>query len=136
MIEYKSISNPNKEETLKLYTSVGWTNYTKNIDILLKGIQYSLCTIGAFEGERLIGLVRVVGDGHTIIYIQDLLVHPVYQQNGVGQELIKIILTRYDSVRQKVLLTDTNKRLDKFYQKTGFSPSLNLNLTCYVRLDS
>jgi len=95
-----------------------------------------LYILGAFQEDRLIGLIRVIGDGYTIIYIQDLLVHPNYQGIGIGQELMRKILKRYETVRQKVLLANTNKTLDFFYQKTGFSPSSDLNLTCYVRLNS
>lgn len=62
----------------KLYEKVGWTNYTENIDKLKNGIRNSLLTLGAFDGEKLLGIIRIVGDKYTIIYIQDILVDPSY----------------------------------------------------------
>ncbi|MEM8524643.1 MAG: GNAT family N-acetyltransferase [Bacteroidota bacterium] len=134
--EYKGIIKVNTQSILDLYQSVNWTNYTKNSIALLKGIENSLCTIGAFREEQLIGLIRIVGDGYTIIYIQDILVHPNHQRNGVGQELMKRALNKYSMVRQKVLLADTSDELNHFYQKMGFTPTVNLDLICHVRLDS
>lgn len=72
-MEYKEISNERSDEILALYSSVNWTNYTKNPDNLLKGIQNSLYVLGAFNENQLIGLIRIVGDRYTIIYIQDLI---------------------------------------------------------------
>lgn len=136
MIEYKTISKANKKDIIDLYESVNWTNYTQNPNSLLQGIQNSLCLIGAFKGNRIIGLIRIIGDGCTIIYVQDLLVHPEYQYQGIGQELMRKILNEYVHVRQKVLLTDTSEMLDSFYRKTGFISASSLGLTCYVKLSS
>ena len=38
------------------------------------GIRYLSGVIPAADGGRLVGLARVVSDGHTIAYLQDILV--------------------------------------------------------------
>ena len=38
--------------------------------------------MAAYDEDRLVGLIRVVGDGLTIVFIQDLLVYPQYQRQG------------------------------------------------------
>jgi len=134
MITYKAISNSQKDTILTLYQSVKWTNYTDQPESLLLGIKNSLLVLGAFHNDTLIGLVRVVGDANTIIYIQDILIMPEYQGKGIGQELMKKILHKYAPVRQKVLLADSSEILDAFYTKIGFLPSLTQGLTCYVKL--
>ena len=48
----------------------------------------------------------MVGDGYTILYIQDLLVHPDFARQGIGSRLLLRILGKYESVYQKILLTD------------------------------
>ncbi len=63
------------DEILDLYDSVGWTAYTSDPATLEAGLQHSLLTLGAYEGTDLVGLIRVVGDGQTIVYIQDILVN-------------------------------------------------------------
>jgi hypothetical protein len=39
---------------------------------------------GAAYGDRVVGLARVVSDGETICYLQDVLVHPSVQRMGLG----------------------------------------------------
>lgn len=62
-----------EEEILALYRSVGWTAYTDCPDTLRNGFDHSLLTLAARENDQLIGLIRTVGDGHTIVFIQDLM---------------------------------------------------------------
>ena len=72
-----------------------------------------------WDDDKLVGLARVVGDGCTIIYIQDVLVLESYQGQGIGSELIKLILEKYKKVRQVVLMTDETEKTVKFYKKSG-----------------
>lgn len=59
-----------------LYESAGWFDYTEDLEKLEDAFKNSLKIISAWHEEKLIGLIRVVGDGLTIIYIQDLsLIH-------------------------------------------------------------
>lgn len=58
----------------KLYNDAGWTAYTDDLKVLESALSHSLDVITAWEEEELIGLIRTVGDGHTILYIQDILV--------------------------------------------------------------
>ena len=39
-------------------------------------------------------MVRVVGDGASVILIQDLLVHPEYQRKGIGDQLMRAVLEK------------------------------------------
>jgi ribosomal protein S18 acetylase RimI-like enzyme len=71
-----------------LYNSVGWSSYTAQPAILNQAIINSLDVITAWQNQRLIGLIRTVGDGQTILYIQDLLVAPGFQQQGIGTKLM------------------------------------------------
>lgn len=76
--------------------------------------------ISAWNEGELIGLIRVVGDGLTIIYIQDLLVLNAYQNQGIAKKLIQLVLNKYKNVRQKVLLTEESPEVRYFYEKNGF----------------
>ena len=53
------------DEVFHLYNSVGWSAYTKDRETLEKGFEQSLCKLGAYEDDELVGLVRLVGDGQT-----------------------------------------------------------------------
>ena len=107
-------------EILGLYESVGWTNYTDNPEMLRNAYINSLKIYGAYVDDKLIGIIRVVGDGYSVIFIQDLLVHPEFQRKGVGTLLLKRVLCEYDSVYQKHLMTEDTEKTILFYKSLGF----------------
>ena len=72
-----------EQEILNLYESVGWINYVNNADMIGNAYANSLKILGAYAGEKLLGIIRVVGDGYSIIFIQDILVLPEYQHQGL-----------------------------------------------------
>ena len=113
--------NINLKQLINLYQSVGWTSYTEKPELLQQAVHNSLYVLGAFDHDQLIGLIRVVGDGLTIIYIQDLLVLPAYQNQGIGSTLINKVRKEFRHVRQKVLLTMEEPETRAFYEKNGFS---------------
>ncbi|EJT5931091.1 GNAT family N-acetyltransferase [Clostridium perfringens] len=123
----------NVEDILYLYNDVGWSSYTKNIDSLIKSIKNSLKVISVWDNDLLVGLIRVVGDGHSIIYIQDILILQKYQNSGIGKRLIEIILDKYKNVRQKVLLTDKEEKNILFYKKVGFSMAEEFGCVSFVK---
>ena len=108
IMEIKEYRNYKAEEIHQLYTEVGWTAYTENMSVLEQGYKNSLLVLAAYENDELLGIIRVVGDGFTIIFVQDILVFPREQRKGVGTALMKAVLDRYPDVRQIELATDNN----------------------------
>ena len=119
-MELKEYTKFNADEILSLYAQVGWTAYTKNMSALERGYKNSLFVLAAYENDELLGLVRVVGDGATVIFIQDILVFPEMQRKGIGTALLKAVLDRYSDVRQIQLTTDNTPKTVAFYQSLGF----------------
>ncbi|WP_032121194.1 GNAT family N-acetyltransferase [Clostridium amazonitimonense] len=119
-ITYKCIKKFNNEDINMLYEDAGWTSYTTDLPKLMKAIEASLMVVSAWDDDKLIGLIRVVGDGLTIIYIQDILVLNSYKRKGVGTKLFKYVLNKYSDVRQKVLLTEDGEETRGFYEANGF----------------
>ena len=116
----REYTNYNEAEILRLYASVGWTAYTDDPTALRNGFQNSLLSLAAYDGETLLGLIRVVGDGYTIIFVQDLLVHPAHQRRGIGSALLRDVLDRYAGVRQIELAADDTPETGAFYRALGF----------------
>ena len=72
------------------------------------------------------------------MYIQDILVSPLHQGNGIGKALVKEILLRYKHVRQKVLLTDDRPERLRFYTSLGFANTRELiqtPLNAFVKIE-
>lgn len=119
-MEIREYRTYNETEILRLYESVGWTAYTDRPDVLRKGFENSMLTLAAYEGEQLMGIIRTVGDGQTIVFMQDILVFPEYQRKGVGTALLQAILDKYSHVRQIELATDNTEKTVAFYKSMGF----------------
>lgn len=112
---------PSIGELVKLYEAVGWNSYTEHPERLMAGVKGSLRVVTAHSREgQLVGLARVVGDGQTIAYLQDILVHPDWQRSGIGAWLIREAFLPYEHVRQQVLLTDNDPAQRAFYESLGF----------------
>ena len=127
----KEYTNYNESEVLNLYKSVGWTNYTNNSQMLEDAYANSLRILGAYEKEKLIGIIRVVGDGYSVVFIQDLLVYPEYQRRGVGTALLKQILQDYKHVYQKHLLTENTEKTIQFYKSLGFTMDTDMECRAF-----
>lgn len=123
----------NGEEIKNLYSAVGWKAYTDNMDALRDGFANSLLVLAAYEDGKLLGIIRAVGDGHTIVFIQDILVFPEYQRKGIGTALIKSVLDRYDNVRQIELVTDNTPATVSFYRSLGFTEFSGIGCTGFMR---
>ena len=123
-----------EEPILSLYRSVGWSAYYDHPQRLKRAFENSLRIYAAFHGETLVGLARLVGDGETIVFLQDLLVRPEYQRRGIGRRLIATIFAAYPHVRQIHLLTDDLPDTVGFYRAVGFIPVEQIHARAFTRL--
>lgn len=85
------------------------------------------------------GLARVISDGASICYLQDVLVHPDEQRSGTGRQLVLAALQPYADVRQKVLLTDDEPGQRAFYESLGYAEvreHADGSLRAFVRFDA
>lgn len=112
---------PTREELLGLYDAVGWSGYTTDPDTLETAVEGSSRVVTARYGGELLGLARVISDGATIAYLQDVLVRPELQREGVGRALVSAALEPFEQCRQKVLLTDDEPRQRAFYESLGWT---------------
>ena len=94
------------EDVFHLYQAVGWTNYTNQPQMLEQSLAHSLAIDVARDGEEIVGLVRLVGDGFSSVFVQDLIVLPSYQRQGIGSTLMKESLGDYKDAYQVQLATD------------------------------
>ena len=119
---------------LDLYNSVGWTNYTRAPEMLLKAYENSLLTLGAYDGGKLVGVIRTVGDGFSVVFIQDILVLPEYQHKGIGTRLLHEIMDRFPDVYQMELMTDNTPKTVSFYQSVGFVKADTLGCCAFMKM--
>lgn len=111
---------PEPAEILDLYLQVGWSAYTDEPDRLVAAVRGSTHVLAARdESGTLVGLLRALSDGHTITYVQDILVAPAAQRGGVGGALLDELLRLSATIRQVVLITDDEASQRAFYESRG-----------------
>ena len=133
-MEIKAYSQYLESEILPLYKAVGWRNYYEHPQMLEQAYAGSLCVLGAYEQETLVGIIRAVGDGHSIVFVQDIIVHPNFQRRGIGTELMRCLLQKYDYVYQIELATDDTEKTKAFYKSMGFLPMDAVGCCGFIRM--
>lgn len=134
-IRFNHSKNINIDQLEKLYDDVEWFAYTQDLAVLHQALSQSLDVLSAWDNDELVGLIRIVGDGLTIIYVQDILVLNAYQNQGIATELMQQILNKYSSVRQKVLLTEEAPDVRHFYEKNGFQSCDQGSLVAFAKMN-
>lgn len=134
-----AITDFDLDEVLDLYRAIEWTAYTENPHVLHAALTGSSRVVVARRDGHLIGLARVISDGATIVYLQDVLVHPDHQRGGIGAALVQAAMAPYDALRQKVLLTDDDPAQHAFYEALGYCEASQYPagaLRAFVRFDA
>ena len=135
MIKITKETSVSLDDVLHLYQAVGWTNYTNQPQMLSQALSHSLATYLARDGEEIVGLVRLIGDGFSSVFIQDLIVLPSYQRQGIGSALMKQALADYKDAYQVQLATDESEKTLGFYRSLGFETLSSFQCTGMILVD-
>ena len=135
MIKFTKESSVSIDDVLHLYQAVGWTNYTHQPQMLEQALSHSLTTYLARDGEEIVGLVRLVGDGFSSVFVQDLIVLPSYQRQGIGSNLMKEALADYKDAYQVQLATEQTEKTLGFYRSQGFETLSTYDCTGMIWVD-
>jgi ribosomal protein S18 acetylase RimI-like enzyme len=119
------------EQIRDLYLDAEWYSYLKNESDLWKAIEKSLEVFSIIENDKLIGFVRVLGDGITAVLIQDIIIRKEYQSKGIGKKLLNHVLEYYAHSRQIIILCDDEERLKSFYEASGLKEVSELGIKCF-----
>lgn len=134
----RAVDEVGTEELLSLYSSVGWDAYTADPEGLAAAVANSTIVVEARSAGDLIGLARGMSDDVSIFYLQDILVRPDWQHQGIGRKLLGECLDRFAHVRQKVLLTDGSPGQHRFYEAMGYTDVATISrptLHAFVRME-
>ena len=135
MIKITKETSVSIDDVLHLYQAVAWTNYTNQPQMLSQALSHSLATYLARDGEEVVGLVRLIGDGFSSVFVQDLIVLPSYQRQGIGSALMKEALEDYKDAYQVQLVTDQTERTLGFYRSLGFETLSTYDCTGMIWVD-
>lgn len=107
-----------QEQVQQLFLSVGWVSgqYPQR---LYKALMHSSTVLTVWDGDKLVGLIRVLDDSEMLAQIHYVLVHPDYQGQGIAGEMLERIKEKYKNYLYIEGMPEGEKNVP-FYEKHGF----------------
>lgn len=118
MITYTEEKKFDNKSVVDLFSSVGWVS-AQYPTRLYKALMHSSTVITAWDGDRLIGLVRVLDDSELVAYMHYVLVHPDYHGQGIAGTMVEMVNEKYKDYLYIELMPEERKNA-AFYEKHGF----------------
>ena len=120
---YKQVDNWNIHEIVDLYKAAGWwkdSYEASHLPLLMKGSFIFVLAVDN-KTEKAVGMGRVISDGISDGYIQDVVVLPAYRKKGIGKAIIKELITFCQSkgVNWVALISEPGQ--SDFYKPLGFN---------------
>ena len=88
-IAFHSRTRPDAAVIAELYRAAPLFRPVDDVERIRKMYEFSNLVLSAWDGEKLVGILRGWTDGAFDGYVCDLAVHPDYQKHGIGNELLK-----------------------------------------------
>ena len=115
-----------EDEIVELYKSGGWWKESydpSGINKLIEG-SYAFAVVTDKSGKA-IGMGRIISDGVSDAYIQDLVILPDLRNQGIGKKLVQFLLKRCkdDGIFWIGLIAEPDQ--DSFYDTLGFKQMKN-----------
>lgn len=98
-VRIKTIRRPTRDQTYgieKLYREQGWwkAGGEEGPRIISKLVAGSHCFVVAVEGRDIVGMGRVISDGISDAYIQDMTVRSDHRNQGIGRRILNALIDR------------------------------------------
>jgi len=117
MIRYETSCPVDPKQIVSLRNSVGWNGTIEWYEKSLKNSYFYLC---CFNGDDLIGFLDVVSNGVTDSYIQDVIVSPKFQGQGIGTQMMEMAINKLKEDKIYAISVLFDEELIEFYKKFGF----------------
>ena len=127
-MEYRYNEAVSVQALAALRESVGWNRMEKEYG---DPRMTSFCHIAAYEGDTLVGFVDCVSNGVTDAYIQDLMVSPAFQGQGIGTALMRRMIAYLKEQRVYMISVLFEEELRPYYERFGFRTILSGQMETY-----
>ena len=132
-VDYEVVTSAPVEEIVELYQAAGWWQESPEARAIIPSmIRGSFCFMVARSIEgRIVGMARVISDGFSDAYIQDVVVLKSHRGRGVGHELVRQ-LTQFCVARKIVWIgLVAEPGTQGLYQELGYGPLVDYQPMLY-----
>ncbi len=120
MVDYSFDREIELQQLQGLLRQTGWAN-RRSVEGIQQMLDGTLLTLGAWEGDHLVGFVRVITDGIYRALIDDVVVEESKRGTGIGSELMQRITERLAGVEEVFLRC--GEQVVPFYERHGYERS-------------
>lgn len=121
-IKIKFVKNWPEQEIVKLYKSGGWWKEgydSSGIQPLIRG-SFAFAVVIDSDDNKTVGMGRIISDGVSDAYIQDVVILEEYRGKGIGKKLVKFLLDHCLSNGLLWVGLIAEPEQDGFYSPLGF----------------
>ena len=116
----QSLSEQELRYAAELYRVADWVSDGEDCSFINRAIAGSFLAAAAFEGEKLIGMGRVLSDGVSDAYIQDVVVHPDFRGKGIGGKIVMFLVSELEARGVDWIALVGEPGTESFYSRLGF----------------
>jgi GNAT superfamily N-acetyltransferase len=120
-IEYRVNPAVTNAELDDLYLA-SWPNHHPPYDFGPE-LAHALAYVCAYEGDRLVGFVRLAWDGGIHCFLLEPTVRPELRRRGIGRTLVERVVAVARERRLHWVHVDFDPELADFYRACGFRPT-------------
>ena len=93
-------------------------------EVSKQALNNNVYSVSVYNNDKIIGYGRIIGDGIIYLYIHDTMVHPNYQGQGIGKQIMEKLVSKINEIKKEnpYLRAYLGASLGKeeFYKKCGF----------------
>ncbi|MBQ7208581.1 MAG: GNAT family N-acetyltransferase [Lentisphaeria bacterium] len=115
-----TLSDGETVRAARLYAAAGWTGEGGDCSFVRAAVAGSFLAAGAFEGEQLVGMGRVLSDGCSDAYIQDVVVDPGFRGRGIGGRIVMFLVGELQARGVDWIALVGEPGTENFYARLGF----------------
>lgn len=120
-ITYTTNTRVDAAEVCALTVLVGWPDPAAHgLALVQKVWDAAPATVVAHDGDKLVGVCRAMWDGGIMAFVRSVVVHPEYQGQGIGHELLGRLLGELERLGVEHISLWATEGTEHFYEKFGF----------------
>ena len=108
-------------DVARVFESSGINRPTADLPRIERMLAHANLIVSAWDADRLIGVGRALTDYAYCCYLSDLAVDASYQNQGIGQEIVRRIRAAIGEDVSLILVSAPGATA--YYPKLGFSPA-------------
>lgn len=121
VIEYRA-EIPDPLAFVRLFTTTGWDPQDRlTVEAAARALAPTWYAVSAYEGVRLVGTGRIIGDGVLHALLADVIVDPAYQHRGIGSAIVEGLVAECRRHRIVDVQLFCAPGVESFYERLGFA---------------